>query len=185
MNLGKVPYDLIIPGLIFQKTIIKSPQFTHLAFILINYIITGENNQVVEVIILSTSFEVFHRFPTRNCAFYRFKAENSASVFVFPAVEKRKKYTGVFCRWTWKKSPEGADRPLLSPILKMWCRKTASGICRFTWRCFFDTTRKISILPAVICTAGGIFIFGLKPRSCVFRGLPYILGQTSLNLITP
>ena len=28
-------------------------------------------------------------------------------------------------------------------------------------------------------TAGGIFIFGLKPRSCVFRGLPYILGQTS------
>jgi hypothetical protein len=52
-------------------------------------------------------------------------------------------------------------------------------VCRFTWRRFFDTTRKISIPPAVICTAGGIFIFGLKPRSCVFRGLPYILGQTS------
>lgn len=24
-----------------------------------------------------------------------------------------------------------------------------------------------------------MLIFGLKPRSCVFRGLPYILGQTS------
>ena len=30
MDLGEVPYDLIIPCLVFQKAIIKSPQFTHL-----------------------------------------------------------------------------------------------------------------------------------------------------------
>ena len=59
MNLGKVTYNFIIPCLVFQKAIIKSPQFTHLAFILVNYIIYGENNQAVEVIILSTAFAVF------------------------------------------------------------------------------------------------------------------------------
>ena len=45
MDLGEVPYDLIIPGLVFQKAIIKSPQFTHPTFILINYIMFDENNQ--------------------------------------------------------------------------------------------------------------------------------------------
>ena len=37
----------------------------------------------------------------------------------------------------------------------------------------------------MICTAGGIFVFCLKPRSCVFRGLPYILGQTSFPTQNP
>ena len=90
MNLRKVTYNFIIPCLVFQKAIIKSPQFTHLAFILVNYIISGENNQVVEVIILSTAFAVFHQFPPRNCTFYRFKTENGASFLAFTAVKKRK-----------------------------------------------------------------------------------------------
>jgi len=90
MDLGKVSYNLIIPCFFFQKAIIKSPHFTHPAFILVNCIIYGENGQAVEAIILSTDFEVFHRFSPRNCAFYRFKAENGASVLVFLAVKKRK-----------------------------------------------------------------------------------------------
>jgi len=58
--------------------------------ILVNYIIYSENNQAVEVIILSTAFFAFRRFPPRNCAFYRFKTENGASILAFPAVKKRK-----------------------------------------------------------------------------------------------
>ena len=119
MDLGEVPHDFIVPCLFFQKAIIKSPQFTHLAFILVNYIIYGENNQAVEVIILSTAFEVFHRFPTRNCAFYSFKTENGASVLVFPVVKKRKNTSAFSAAGHEKTGLEGADRPLRSPILKM------------------------------------------------------------------
>ena len=119
MNLGKVTYNFIIPCLVFQKAIIKSPQFTHLAFILVNYIISGENNQAVEVIILSTAFAVFHRFPPRNCAFYRFKTENCASVLVFLSVKKRKNTPAFSAAGHEKASPEGADRPLRNLILMM------------------------------------------------------------------
>ena len=46
MDLGKVSYNFIVPGLFFQRAIIKSPQFTHPAFILVNYTVFDEINQI-------------------------------------------------------------------------------------------------------------------------------------------